>query len=766
MKSRKSRSLIPLCLLSMVCAVPMGASAGDPPPPSIRGFSAASADAQRVREAQLDRSIDPGQMERWLRELSSAPGHVGSAHGRANAEFVLARFREFGWDASIESFDVLYPTPKRVQVQMLAPQRYEAVLSEPPVEGDASSAIREQALLPYNVYGGDGDVSGELVYANYGGPDDYAELARRGIDVRGKIVITRYGGGWRGLKPLLAQRHGAVGCLIYSDPNEDGYARGDVYPVGGFRPEQSVQRGSVADMMIYPGDPLTPGYGSVPGARRLPVAEAETILKIPVLPLSWGDATPLLKALQGDVVPESWRGALPLTYKTGPGPARVRVVVESDWGQKTIHNVIARLPGTQPREQWVIRGNHRDTWVMGAQDPLSGTVAMLAEAKALGELSKQGWRPKRTLVYASWDGEEAGLLGSTEWVETHAGELRDKAVAYINTDSNSRGFLGAGGSHSLQHMINQVAGAVTDPQTGASVGERLRARLLVSGYEGSGADKARARGVPVTGDLPIAALGSGSDYAPFLAHLGVASMNLGFGGEARSGVYHSHYDTYEHFQRFVDPGLAYAATLARLSGRIAMRLADAEILPMRFADMGERIDAYVEEVRQIEVDLRKETENQHRLLDAGMFGLAADPTRVHSPPERLSAVPQIDLEPLERAVVRLRESLARQERAYMRVASGDLRLDDGRLGEINALAARMERGLTHAPGLPGRPWYRHMVYAPGVMTGYGVKTLPGVREALEARRWEEARSYVAITAQVLDGYRAEIERLAALLEPS
>src|SRR5690606_18548923 len=367
--------------------------------------------------------------------LSSRPGIAGSPYSLQNARFVLEKFQQFGWDAKIETFHVHYPKPKHVQVQMLAPQRYDAVLEEVPIEGDASSANREGAIPPYLAYGGDGDVTGELVYVNYGLPDDYEELARHGIDVRGKIVIARYGAGWRGLKPLLAQRNGAIGALIYSDPREDGYYGSEVYPAGGGRPEQGVQRGSVMDMIIHPGDPLTPGYGAVEGAPRLAVEDARTILQIPVLPLSYGDATPLLKALQGPVVPERWRGALPLTYRMGPGPAKVRVVVESEWAQTPIHHVNARRTGAVPPDHWVMRGNHRDSWVMGAADPLSGTVAMLAEAKALGHLVQQGWRPKRTLVYNSWDGEEAGLLGSTEWVETHADELRRKAVAYINTDS-------------------------------------------------------------------------------------------------------------------------------------------------------------------------------------------------------------------------------------------------------------------------------------------------------------------------------------------
>lgn len=764
---RKKRVSLPVAALVLVLTCAANAAEPGNSSAALFGFNAANSQQQLNREQAFDSYIDAREMEGWLKELSSRVGIVGSPGSLANANFVLDKFKSFGWDAKIETFHVLYPKPRRVQVQLLGPQRHDAVLNEGPIAGDASSANREGVIPPYLSYGGDGDVSGDLVYVNYGLPDDYKELARRRIDVRGKIVIARYGGGWRGLKPLLAQQKGAIGALIYSDPRDDGYYQGDVYPAGGWRPEQSVQRGSVADMMLYPGDPLTPGYGSVEGAKRLPIEEARTILKIPVLPLSYGDATPLLKALQGPVAPESWRGALPLTYKMGPGPAQVRIVVESDWEQVPVYNVNARLQGAELPEQWVLRGNHRDTWVMGAQDPLSGTVAMLAEAKAFGRLFEQGWRPRRTLVYNSWDGEEAGLLGSTEWVETHADELRDKAIVYINSDSNGRGFLGAGGSHSLQHLINQVSASVTDPQTGVSVQERLRARMRVAGDEGGAAAKAQAAVAAKGGDLPIGALGSGSDYASFLHFLGVASINVGFGGESESrGVYHSHYDTYEHFSRFGDPGLAYSAALAKVSGRLAMRTSEADVVPMRFTDMGSVIATYVTELQQLVGSLRAATASQHTLLDSNALTLAGDPTRPLLPPERESVVPAIDLAPLQQASARLSKSLQRYERAYARNAAANLQMSASKQQQINALILRMEQSLTDPAGLPGRSWYRHFIYAPGVLTGYGVKTLPGVREALEARRWEEANTYAKTTAEVIDRYRTQIDSLTALLQKS
>lgn len=733
---------------------------------AMLGFDRDGAIAQRSLEQRFDAQLDPADLRDWLKQMSSEPNQVGSPHDKANAEFMLAKFREWGWDAHIETFDVLYPTPKKVALELLGPKPYTAVLSEPAVAGDASSGIRAGALPPYNVYGGDGDVTAELVYANYGMPDDYKELARRGIDVRGKIVITRYGGGWRGLKPKLAQQHGAVGCLIYSDPHEDGYARGDVYPQGGWRPAQGVQRGSVADMQVYPGDPLTPGIGSTAGAKRLALKDAKTLLKIPVLPISYADATPLLQALAGPVAPAGWRGALPLTYHIGPGTAKVHMTVQSDWNRQPVYDVIAMLKGATEPDQWIVRGNHHDGWVFGAWDPLAGNVALMAEAKAIGGLVKQGWRPQRTLVYASWDGEEPGLLGSTEWAETHAAELQRKAVLYLNSDTNARGFLGAGGSHSLQHLVNQVADGVTDPETHVSVRERLRARLLVDGYgkDAKPEAKAIAKLAAAGGDLPIEALGSGSDYSAFLEHLGIASLDLGFGGEDDdSGIYHSRYDSFDHYVRFGDPGFEYGVALAKVAGHIVLRTADARVLPLRFGDFSRQLDRYVDELHKLVDSSRKATEQQHQLLDRHAFALVADPTRPVAPPVRDSDVPAIDLAPLDQAAKRLGQSVQAYRTAYDRQAAADLDMPATQRQQLNRLMAGMEQALTDPAGLPERTWFKHMIYAPGMLTGYGVKTVPGVREAIEARRWAEANRYAAVTAGVLDRYRAQLDRLTAIL---
>jgi N-acetylated-alpha-linked acidic dipeptidase len=761
--------LVASCLLASL-GTAMATSQGDPNEDRMLGFSASDAIAQQRLEQRFDALLDPADQRAWLKQMSSAPNQVGTPHDKANAEFMLAKFREWGWDAHIETFSVLYPTPQKVALQLLGPHPYTAALSEPTVAGDATSGIREGSLPPYNIYGADGDVTAELVYANYGMPDDYKDLARRGIDVRGKIVITRYGGGWRGLKPKLAQEHGAVGCIIYSDPHDDGYARGDVYPQGGWRPAQGVQRGSVADMQLYPGDPLTPGIGSTPDARRLAIKDAKTILKIPVLPISWADATPLLQALTGPVAPPRWRGALPLTYHTGPSAAMVHLTVKSDWGQKPIYDVIAVLKGSTAPDQWIVRGNHHDGWMFGAWDPLAGNVALLAEAKAIGTLVRQGWRPQRTLVYASWDGEEPGLLGSTEWAETHARELQAKAVIYVNSDTNGRGLLDVGGSHSLQHLVNQVAEGVTDPETHVSVRERLRAHLLVDGYDAGAKPEARAiaKLAATGGDVPIGALGSGSDYSAFLEHLGIASLNLGFAGEDDDdGIYHSRYDSFDHYARFGDPTFEYGVALSKIAGHVVLRTADADVLPMRFGDFSETLDRYVAELHKLVASTRKATDEQHLLLDRKAFALDADPTRPVGPPVRDSDMPAINLAPLDQAARRLRLSARAYRAAYAsRVASG-LTMPAARHEHLNAMMARMEQALTDPDGLPGRPWFRHMIYAPGMLTGYGVKTVPGVREALEARRWDEADRYAVITARVLDRYRAQLDQLTALLhDPS
>ena len=741
----------------------LGASAATPP---LFGFTADESGTERELEQRFDADLNAADLRGWLKTLSSEPNQVGSPHDKANAEAVRDLFNQWGWDAQIETFDVLYPTLKQHTLEMVGPTKFVASLKEPAVEADESSARTAQGLPPYNVYGADGDVTADLVYLNYGMPDDYKDLARRGIDVKGKIVIARYGGGWRGLKPKLAQEHGAVGCIIYSDPRDDGYGAGDVYPKGGFRPPEGVQRGSVQDMTLYSGDPLTPGVGATRKARRLPLSQARTILKIPVIPISYADAQPFLAALEGPVVPPGWRGALPITYHFGPGPAKVHLAISSDWGLKTLYDVIAKIPGAQNPDEWIVRGNHRDGWVFGAWDPLSGHVAMLAEAKAIGALLKSGWKPRRTLVYASWDGEEPGLLGSTEWAETHADELQHKAVLYLNSDTNSRGFLEAGGSHSLQHLLNEAAASVRDSETGVSAAARLRARMLVRGYDKGASGEARrdARLAAANGDLPIDALGSGSDFTPFIQHLGITGLSIEYGGEDdQAGVYHSNYDTFEHYVRFGDPTFAYGVAEAQTVGHVVLRMSEADVLPLQFTGFADTIAEYVEELRKLTEDKRQSSEELGRLLDQNAFTLATDPTRPVLPPEREPSVPYLNFAPLENVVTRLKASAKAYDASYAKLEAGDLKLTAPQARELNGLLQGMEQALTTARGLPNREWYKHLIYAPGALTGYGVKTVPGVRESIESNQWDVANEYVGITAAALNAYCTRLDRATRLL---
>ena len=760
----RSRVLVASTLLSVLAAA--AAPSATPGASVMFGFTADEAATEQGLEQRFDADINAGEMRGWLKTLSSEPNNVGSPHDKANAEAVRDLFKQWGWDAQIETFEVLYPTLKQHTLELVGPTKFVASLKEPPIAGDESSS-RTDGLPAYNIYGGDGDVTGDLVYLNHGMPDDYKDLARRGIDVKGKIVITRYGGGWRGLKPKLAQEHGALGCIIYSDPKEDGYGPGDVYPKGGFRPAEGLQRGSVQDMTLYAGDPLTPGVGATKNAKRLKIDQARTILKIPVLPISYADAQPLLAALDGPVVPSSWRGALPITYHFGPGPAKVHLAISSDWGMKTLYDVIAKIPGAESPNEWIVRGNHRDGWVFGAWDPLSGQVAMLAEAKAIGALLQSGWKPKRTLVYASWDGEEPGLLGSTEWAETHADELQHKAVLYLNSDENSRGFLGAGGSHTLQRLLNDVGASVKDPETGVSVVTRLRARTLVEGFEKGATDEEKrdARSAASGADLPIEALGSGSDFTPFMQHLGIASLSIEYGGESdQGGVYHSNYDTFEHYVRFGDPQFTYGVAEAQTAGHVVLRVADADVLPLQFTGFADTIATYVEELHKLTEGKRKSNEELDTLLDQNVFTLASDPTRAVLPPAREPKVPYLDFAPLDNAVPRLKASAKAYDALYAKLQAGEIKLSPVQVGELNALLQGMEQSLTQARGLPGREWFKHLIYAPGMLTGYGVKTLPGVRESIEADKWDVANEYSGATAAVLNAYCTRIDKATELLK--
>ena len=718
--------LVPIALVAILFAMTTGGSRAAEGP--ITGFPGDRTAAQRAVETRFDAALDPDDLRSWMQHLSSRPHHVGSPFGREVAEFIAAQFREWGYDTAIETYHVLFPTPRFRRLEMVAPTRFTAGLEEPTLSEDRTSSQKDEQLPSYNAYSIDGDVTGELVYVNYGIPADYEELERRGIDVTGKIVIARYGGSWRGIKPKVAAENGAIGCLIYSDPRDDGYAQGDVYPDGPYRRADGAQRGSVADMPLFPGDPLTPNVGATEDAVRLDLEDAPTLTTIPVLPISYADAQPLLEALGGPVAPGAWRGGLPLTYHLGPGPARVHLELAFSWDIEPAYNVIARLEGAERPDQWVLRGNHHDAWVNGASDPISGMVVLMAEAKAIGTLARSGWRPKRTIVFAAWDAEEPGLLGSTEWGEHHADELTERAVAYINTDGTGRGFLNMSGSHTLERFINEVARDVTDPQTGVSVFERRHARRLARGDTDD---------LAATGDHRINALGSGSDYTPFLQHLGIASLNLGFGGESGGGSYHSIFDSFDHYTRFIDPTFEYGVALAQTAGRAVLRLADADLLPWDFTAFETTVTGYADEVMALADEMRDETERHNRLVRDDRFAVAADPTETYAPPEAEAPVPHLNFAPLQNALTGLASSAEAHDKARRALVAADDWLSTDQARQVDEILYRTERAMTHPDGLPGRPWFVHQIYAPGFYTGYGVKTLPGVREAIEERAWDE-----------------------------
>lgn len=715
----------------------------------------------KALEAKLDASVRAAEQDVWLKRMTSAPNHVGSAHNSENAQFIRDQFKAWGWQTEIETFDVLYPTPIETRLEIVGG----AMLGgqEPGLPEDATSNNLKDALPPFVAFGGDGDVTADVVYVNYGLPADYELLARMGISVKGKIALARYGAGWRGLKPKLAQEQGAVGTLIYSDPAQDGYGAADVYPNGGGRPDTGVQRGSVADMTIYPGDPLTPGYGAVKGAKRLDRKDAVTIMKIPVLPISYGDAQKIFDVMAGRLAPASFRGGLPFAYRVGgEDKIKLRLLVKNDWSLKPANNVIAKLVGKSRPDEWVVRGNHFDGWVFGASDPLSGMVAMMSEAKALGEMAKAGWQPERTIIYTAWDAEEPMLLGSTEWAEHHGDELRKKAIVYLNSDGNGRGFLGASGSHQFQGLVNAVANDVTDPQTGVSIGDRLRAKVRADEWSGNNRGGAPALvAAEMGGDLPIGALGSGSDYSTFLQHLGVPSLNIGFGGENQSaGSYHSIYDSYDHFVRFDDPGLAYGAVLAKTMGRMVLRIADADVVPLRFTDLAATVKGYLAEVKALATTQAGKDAKRAAMTKAGVFKLAGDPLDPVGELPSVTATPEMDMSAMDAAVTRLEASAKAFDTALAEKGTG---LDAARMDRLNTALLGIDQTLLLDVGLPFRPWYKHSLYAPGRFTGYGAKTLPGIREAIEERRVDDARRYVDLTAAALEAFAGRLDTARAIM---
>ncbi len=736
--------------VAAACLIALTAYATDAGP-TLRGYTPQDS-ATEVHWEQTFRALpDRDQIRANMKRLSAYPHHVGSPYDKNNAEWLLAQLKSYGLDAQIEEFTTLFPTPKSRLLELEGPAPYTAKLQEPPISVDPTSDQQSQQLPTYNAYSRDGDVTAPLVYVNYGRPEDYDVLARMGVSVKGAIVIARYGMSWRGIKPKVAAEHGAVGCIIYSDPHEDGYFQGDSYPQGPMRPAEGVQRGSVMDMPTYPGDPQTPGVGAKPGVKLIPLDEVKTLTKIPVLPISYTDATPFLKALGGQTVPESWRGSLPITYHVGPSTVKVHLAVAFNWDRDTLYDVVAKIPGAKYPGQWVIRGNHHDGWVNGAEDPLSGTSAELEEARTFGKLLQQGWKPDRTIIYCFWDGEEPGLLGSTEWAEYHADELKQHAVAYFNSDTNDRGYFFAEGSHSLENFVNDVAKDITDPETGMSVWKRVR---LVEIAQATPQERAEIRSRP---DLPMPALGSGSDYTVFIDHLGVASVNLGYGGEGNTdGQYHSIYDDFYFYTHFDDTTFDYERALAQTTGTMVMRMADADILPFQYSDLADTVHMYVSQLKALAAQEREEAKENNRELTEGVYKALYDPQKTLVPPPVEAIPPYLNFAPLDQASDDLTDAAQAFDAAFN--AAGGTAPPD-----VNLDLIRSERLLTDSRGLPQRPWFQHLLYAPGFYTGYGVKTIPGVREAIEQKQWSLADEQIGRVSVALEHEAGLLKQATQLL---
>ena len=717
-----NRSVVATGLLALGLSVVTHTQAPSP----IRGFVGSSGAAEREAEQKFQAIPKPDNLREYMRTITAEPHHAGSPNSKKVADYVLEKFKSWGLDAKIEEFEALMPFPTERVVELIGPDRYVAKLQEPPVDADPDSADAGQ-LPSFNAYSADGDVTADLVYVNYGIPEDYEQLAKLNVDVKGKIVIARYGAGWRGIKPKVAYEHGAIGCLIYSDPRDDGYYAGDVYPGGPYRPEFGAQRGSVMDMPIHAGDPLTPGWGSEAGGRKNRIEDSQTILKIPVLPISYGDAAPILRQLKGKVVPNEWKGALPFTYHVGPGPARVHMNLRFEWKNRPLYNVMARIPGTTRPDEWIIFGNHHDAWVSGADDPISGASSLMETARGLGELLKTGWRPSRTIVLALWDGEEWGLLGSTEWAEKHDAELKQKAAVYINTDGTGKGWLNAGGSHGLQQFMSEAAKDVMDPRTGKPVFEEARRRAILGEPE---ENKKAAESDP---SLRLAPLGSGSDFTPFLQHLTLSALSLGFGGESPGGVYHSAYDTIKWYQTFSDTDYSYGRTLSQLTGTLVLRLAEAPVLPFQYSDTADTLMRYVVELEKL-ADTKKDS--------------------------------KVDMKPVRAAVEALKTAGQNFEKAYASVGRSNSQalLAKKELQQLNKLLLTSEQKLGNSDGLPRRDWFKHQIYAPGFYTGYGVKTMPQIREGLEEGRFTEAQGGVRTVSAAVNALAAQVSEAARALE--
>ena len=671
----------------------MGFSQGAADAGMLDGFTAEDAAAER-RWEELFRTVPaPDSAREHLRRLTAEPHVAGTKEDYATAVYVLDQMRSYGLAAEIKEYQVWLPYPKMPSVvELVAPRHERLKVREAVVPGDPTSSNPKITPL-FNGYSASGDATAPLVYANYGLPGDYDELKKIDVDVKGKIVIVRYGNSFRGVKAKVAEDHGAVGCIIYSDPADDGYMQGDVYPKGPWRPVASGQRGSVQYLFDYPGDPLTPGKPSIPGVPRLKVEEATDLTHIPVQPIAYDDARILMEPLKGPVRPRGFQGGFAFPYHVGgTGEVKVHLRTDMDYQTRTIWDVVARIDGNQEKNRWVIMGNHRDAWVFGAVDPNSGTTAMLEAARSFGQLLKQGWKPRRTIVLCSWDGEEYGLLGSTEWAEEYADELKAKAVAYLNVDVAVSGpNFNASSVPSLWRLIRGSTQDVRDPKTGKSIYQQWQDRAREQRPEAEQDSNVEAR---------IGALGSGSDYTPFLQHLGIPSTDMGFGGDY--GVYHSAYDSFFWMSHFGDPTFVYHVAAAQLWGTIAMRLADADGLPFDYNDYASQIRDFFSETVRIAKRYKLDAFDEKTMNEA--------------------------LEDFAEAAGRAQKS--RQEAV---TEMGKTRSAAAKLQRINDVLIATEREFIDPRGLRGRAWYKHEIYAPGIYTGYAAQPLTDFRQALDDR---------------------------------
>ncbi|MDG1708586.1 MAG: transferrin receptor-like dimerization domain-containing protein [Emcibacteraceae bacterium] len=738
---------------AILAASTVAASAAD----TIRGFTKENSDKQYALEAAIDKGINVQNMDDWMKYMTSRPHATGQPFDKEVAEFIAKKYEEWGYDTEIVTYDVLMPTPKVREVDLVEPIKWKATLKEEAVADDPTSD-QDERLPVYHSFSPDGEVTAEVVFVNQGLREDYEDLERRGIDVKGKIILAKYGGSWRGIKPKMAEEKGAIGTLIYSDPADDGYGQGDMYPKGAYKHPSGAQRGSIMDLPTRPGDPLTPYVGATKDAERIDIDDVEIFVGIPTLPISYQDAMPILKALGGPVAPPRWRGGLPITYHMGPGPAKLHIKLEFNWDIVPTYNVIAKMKGSEFPDQWVMRGNHHDAWVHGAADPISGLVVQMEEARIIAEYAANtGWQPKRTIVFGAWGAEEQGLIGSVEWVEDNAKELSEKLVAYINTDGNGAGFLGAGGSHTLETFFDQIAHEVTDPIQGMTAAERVRSRNLMS------SDPMTRSRAEKSSHYYLSALGSGSDYSGFFQHLGITSMNIGYGGEFGGGSYHTNYDSYHYYTKFRDPGLHYTKALGAVTGRVVTRLANADVLPFQFGNMARTVSEYADEMVTAMQSTRKDVERHNMLVNNGHYKAAANIREAFQEPTLREEVPYINLSPMQNAVDRLIASGQSFDMAYDAMADGGFGLSNANVDKLDKLMYQIEAKLTRPEGLPRRPWYRHHVYAPGYYTGYGVKTLPGVREGIEEYKWDETQEQMAKLAEVLNAYCDQLDDATALM---